>query len=396
MSMLNAQQYADMSFDLFYIAMSDRCNLSCIMCSTTKHPAEYGSDMQNIELGVEQWKAVIANITRFKIRTISFGGGEPLLRKEDLSQLVGMVASRNINVNIVTNSTLLTSEFLETISKYKERIDFILSLDGLEEETDSIRGKGVFKKVMQATDMLRKNNWRFLFTTVLMPLNFLRFKGYLEFVHKEFPETMVDIQPVIPHNEIYFMREKFVLPQEHLVALREVLDYLHQEAWPQTSEPFLRREHLLNIVEDVNLLWADLLSRGYIRQDGTILDGFRDLSDASEMLLDARDKEATERVYSILKTISKDQKKLKITRPFKVIDLYWDYFNNILHTDNQCKMGMKSFNINRSGNLWICGKELEFPLYQYKLEEIFATQEYQTAMHRVEKCTSPCFAGLVI
>lgn len=396
MSIINPQQYPVLSFDLFYIAMSDRCNLSCIMCSTTKHPAEYDKDMKKIELAIEQWKAIIENITRFEIKTISFGGGEPLLREKDLSQLVGMVASRNIGVNIVTNSTLLTSEFLESISGFKERVDFILSLDGLEKENDSIRGKGVFKKVMEATNLLRKGNWRFLFTTVLMPLNFIRFKKYLEFVHKEFPETMVDIQPVIPHNEIYFIRDKFALSEDHLFALKEILGYLHQEAHPQTSELIFRKEHLSNVVEDVNLLWEDLVKNGYIHEDGSILDRFRDLSNASEMALDVQYKGAIDRVYSIMQTLSRDQKKLKITRPFKIVDLYWDYFNNILQTNNQCKMGMKSFNINRSGNLWICGKELEYPLYQHKIEEVFNIPEYQNAMQRVEKCTSPCFAGLVI
>jgi MoaA/NifB/PqqE/SkfB family radical SAM enzyme len=309
---------------------------------------------------------------------------------------VGMVASRNINVNIVTNSTLLTGEFLKTISEYKDRIDFILSLDGLEEETDSIRGKGVFKKVMEATDMLRKDKWRFLFTTVLMPLNFTRFKDYLEFVRKEFPETMVDIQPVIPHNEIYFMREKFTLPLDHLAALKDILSYLHEEARPQIAEQVFRKEHLSGIVEDVHLLWEDLIKNGYIHHGGGILDRFRNISDASEMILDARYKGVVTQVYSIMQEILKDQKKLRITRPFKVVDLYWDYFNNTLHTNNQCKMGIKSFNINRSGNLWICGKELEYPLYQHKIEEVFATVEYQSAMQRVEKCTSPCFAGLVV
>ncbi len=77
MSILNVQQYPDFSFDLFYIAMSDRCNLSCIMCSTSKHPAEYDKNMKEIELTVDQWKAIIDNITRFKVKTISFGGGEP-------------------------------------------------------------------------------------------------------------------------------------------------------------------------------------------------------------------------------------------------------------------------------------------------------------------------------
>lgn len=396
MSVLHPHQDLNLSFDLFYIAMSDRCNLSCVMCSTTKHPAEYDKEMKKIELTLEQWRQIIANITRFKIKTISFGGGEPLLRGSDLNQLVKMVASRNIGVNIVTNSTLLTDDFLEGIREYKEQIGFVISLDGLKKENDSIRGKGVFKKVMQATDILKKGNWRFLFTAVLMPLNLLHFRKYLEFLHKEFPEAMVDIQPVIPHNEIYFIREKFVLPDTHLLALKEILDYLHQEAQPQTSELIFRKEHLRGIVIDADPLWKDLENNGYIHADGTILDKFRHLSNAAEMKVSAQFNAARDGVFLIIRDILESRKKLKITRTFKVLDLYWEYFNNTLHTNNQCKMGVRSFNINRSGNIWICGRELEYPLYQYKLEEIFTTPEYLDAMKRVENCTSPCFAGLVV
>jgi len=206
-SVLDAENVEQLAFDLFYIAMSDRCNLSCIMCSTTKHPAEYEEGMNEAELSLGQWKKIIDNIMRFKTGTISFGGGEPLLRERELSELVTMVASGDVEVNIVTNATLLTDNFLKTINQYKEKIVFILSVDGLAKETGYIRGKGVFEKVIAAAEILRQDNWRFIFTSVLMPQNFLGFIDFLKFAHEKFPEIPLEIQPVIPHNEIYYIRE---------------------------------------------------------------------------------------------------------------------------------------------------------------------------------------------
>lgn len=314
MTVIDINNLNKLNFKQFYIAMTNRCNLKCIMCTTTTHSHELEK-----ELTLEQWKIIIDNITRFKIETIAFGGGEPFVRDEDLTQLVRMVASKGIVVNIVTNATLLTPDFLNATIDYKEKIIFLLSLDGLEKENDRIRGKGVFKKVIEAAHLLQRYKWSFFITSVLMPENLSGFINFLNFLLKNYPQIYIDIQPVIPHNEIYYYRNKFELSKDQLNALRDILLFLH------TNED-----------------------------------------------------------------------EIELCRPLKIIDKYWDYFTNTLYSENQCKMGTDSFNINLRGNLWICGKELEYPLHGYKLEEVLNSNEYVTEMKRVENCKSPCLAGLVI
>jgi MoaA/NifB/PqqE/SkfB family radical SAM enzyme len=311
--MLNNKDLDSFEFQQFYIAMGDRCNLKCVMCTTTTHPCDL-----NRELSLNEWKTVIENITRFKIQSIGFGGGEPLLRAEDLAELVKIVAAKGITINIITNATLLTRRFLEDIIQCKEKTIFILSLDGLEEENDRIRGSGVFSKVMEAASLLRQYGWTFYFTSVLMPENFFGFVDFIKFLGKNYPEVPIDIQPVIPHNEIYYLRNKFNFNTKQLNALKEVLSYLS------------------------------------------------------------------------------NNQALQLTRPRELINRYMDYFTNTLQRNAQCKMGVKSFNINLRGNIWICGKELEYPLHKYKLEEVFSSDEYVKEMNRVESCQSPCLAGLVV
>jgi sulfatase maturation enzyme AslB (radical SAM superfamily) len=313
MAILNPKNLETFEFQQFYLAIADRCNLKCIMCTTTTHPHD-----SNHELSLDEWKAVIENVTRFKVQSIGFGGGEPLLRAQELSEMVKMVAAKGITINIITNATLLTREFLQSILQYKEKTIFILSLDGLEPENDRIRGAGVFAKVMQAADLLKEYDWTFYFTSVLMPENFFSFIDFIKFLEKNYPQVPIDIQPVIPHNEIYYLRNKFNFSAEQLKALKDTLDYL-------LNNPTL-----------------------------------------------------------------------KLSRPAGIISRYLNYFTNTLQRNSQCKMGTQSFNINLRGNLWICGKELEYPLHKYKLEEVLGSSEYAREMERVQSCQSPCLAGLVV
>lgn len=312
--MFDLNDLMQMQFKQFYIAMTNRCNLKCRMCTTTTHPHELEE-----ELSLAQWEKVIENISRFKVESIGFGGGEPLTREKDLAFLVKKSASKGIIVNIITNGTLLKSDFLDEVMEYKEKIIFLFSLDGLEKENDFIRGEKVFSRVMEAARILQKYSWTFYITSVLMPENFFGYVGFLRFIMENFPDTYLDIQPIIPHNEIYYKRKKFELNEDQLKALKDILLFLHS-------------------VED----------------------------------------------------------KIKLCRPLKMVDRYWEYFTNNLCSQNQCKMGTASFNINLRGNIWICGKELDFPLDKYMLEDVLSKSEYELEMQRVKSCNSPCLAGLVI
>lgn len=304
---------ANLRFHQFYLALTNRCNLECVMCSTTRHDHQLEK-----ELSLEEWIKVLKNITRYKVEVITFGGGEPFIRKNDLLQLVRFVASKGITVNIVTNGTLISGDDLERIRDLKERVIFLVSCDGLEAENDRIRGQGTFKKIIQAVNLIRDFGFTLYITSVIMPENFAAFPRFLEYLRDNYPGISIDIQPVIPHNEVYYRRRSFDLDEGKMQELYRLIDFLH-------------------------------------KNNG-----------------------------------------IKLCRPLKLIDRYPEYFRGTLGTQNQCKMGTASFNINLRGNIWICGKELCSPLSEHKLEDLLSSEEYLKEMERVKNCKSPCLAGLVI
>ena len=80
-------------------------------------------------------------------------GGEPTVRMDDL---ISLAKSHNESVfHIFTNGTLITKERAQEFAEIGN-MTFAISLEGFEEETDARRGKGIFKKVMQAMDNLRE------------------------------------------------------------------------------------------------------------------------------------------------------------------------------------------------------------------------------------------------
>jgi len=89
--------------------------------------------------------------TTWDFNRVGILGGEPLLIK-NLDKIVEML---NKPVTIYTNATLLTE------NKIVDDVIYAVSLDGLNEKTnDSIRGKGVYKRVMRALEILKKNRDR--------------------------------------------------------------------------------------------------------------------------------------------------------------------------------------------------------------------------------------------
>ncbi len=135
-----------MKFDVreFYIAITNRCNLSCIMCTTGKGKFDAGR-----ELTTERWKAVLVNLNRnCRIRRVTFGGGEPLLRA-DIAEIMKFACASEIEtVNIISNGTLFNDAFISQFSPEELRkIGVIFSIDGLEYDHDFIRGTGVFRRV---------------------------------------------------------------------------------------------------------------------------------------------------------------------------------------------------------------------------------------------------------
>ena len=117
------------------LKLTQRCNLHCRHCT-------WYNKIKN-DLTLQQWKIIIDNIYKMGCLVIFLEGGEPTLRK-DINEIINYIKSKGMGCVLFTNGTGHIPE---------EEVDAVwISIDGIENTHNSIRGEGVYQKVMDTID----------------------------------------------------------------------------------------------------------------------------------------------------------------------------------------------------------------------------------------------------
>jgi MoaA/NifB/PqqE/SkfB family radical SAM enzyme len=119
------------------------CNLRCKGCYTLGYGMKH-------ELPLTLADRILSECEDLGIYFVTILGGEPLV----YPHLFSLIERHpDIFFQIYTNGTLMTKERAQRFADYGN-MAVVLSIEGDERETDSWRGEGVYKKIMQAFDYL--------------------------------------------------------------------------------------------------------------------------------------------------------------------------------------------------------------------------------------------------
>ncbi|WP_311080026.1 radical SAM/SPASM domain-containing protein [Paenibacillus polymyxa] len=134
--------------DVVYLALTNKCNLKCKHCSAE-------ADLKFIDaLTTEKVKEVIDQIVILQPQAINVTGGEPMLRMDILDILAYLRRKFDGVILLSTNGLFISEKNAEQLLKYVDKVSF--SVDGYDEETcTKIRGRGVFKRVIQSINLLQ-------------------------------------------------------------------------------------------------------------------------------------------------------------------------------------------------------------------------------------------------
>jgi radical SAM protein with 4Fe4S-binding SPASM domain len=150
------------------VRLTKACNLRCPHCYVNAElPLED-------ELRFDEIKKVIDELAKLKTFSVFYTGGEPFLRK-DIVKILQYTHQKELGISISTNGTLLSKNLLKKIKNIPFEL-FQISLDGTKEIHESIRGKGVWGKAIEAIKLakrilkkniglgivLMKRNWKIL------------------------------------------------------------------------------------------------------------------------------------------------------------------------------------------------------------------------------------------
>jgi selenobiotic family peptide radical SAM maturase len=139
--------YAD-SFTLQW-HITNACDLHCKHCyDRSKRP----------HLTLEQCESILDDLQcfcrkRYVCGHVCFSGGNPLMYPY-FSELYAAAAKRRLSTSILGNPT--TKESLQQLLDVQKPGYFQVSLEGLEEQNDFVRGRGFFRKVLSFLDLLRE------------------------------------------------------------------------------------------------------------------------------------------------------------------------------------------------------------------------------------------------
>lgn len=132
------------------ISPTQKCNLNCVGC--------YAASCVSTSSSLPYWvveRIIKEMYTLCGSRFIVISGGEPFLWKDEDKDIISLAEQfKDVVFLVYTNGTALNED---SIKRLKEvAVTPAISVEGFEKETDERRGKGIFKKVLNTIELLKK------------------------------------------------------------------------------------------------------------------------------------------------------------------------------------------------------------------------------------------------
>ncbi|MCX7922560.1 MAG: radical SAM protein [Clostridia bacterium] len=124
----------------FMIAsITHQCNLNCAGCYANAQHKKHSA-----ETDFKRLKSLVGEASELGISIILLAGGEPLVRKYEIMDIAKTYS--DVIFPIFTNGLMLDDDLTESFKSLRNAVP-IISIEGLEADTDSRRGIGVYNKI---------------------------------------------------------------------------------------------------------------------------------------------------------------------------------------------------------------------------------------------------------
>lgn len=154
-----------------------KCNLKCKHCYSSSAPSFSDS------IKLDHAKIFLEQAYDIGFNTIALSGGEPFLYR-NINELLRFTKEIGYKNTVATNGMLLKTRIASESFQYIDRI--AVSVDGLEEEHDEIRGqKGAFRKMEEGLNILKERNVQFGLIHTVTPRNWKNLLKIDEWARKQ-------------------------------------------------------------------------------------------------------------------------------------------------------------------------------------------------------------------
>ncbi|MEM5834311.1 MAG: radical SAM protein [Candidatus Aenigmatarchaeota archaeon] len=171
-----------------FIDLTYKCNLKCRHCHNRYRP---------FELPFNSFSKILNQVFGVGVLHISFGGGEPTLRK-DLIKILKYTYKR-ASCSITTNGTTMTEELANQL---KNCVSYVsVSLDGMKKGHNLMRNADIWDRVLESIKILKENGIRVRIITVPTKLNYREIPKLAKFIKKKIKPSAWKIMRFIPENK---------------------------------------------------------------------------------------------------------------------------------------------------------------------------------------------------
>lgn len=186
--------------------LSHDCNLNCKSCYISKQSFDEITQ-DKIELVLK----VIKNIAPIKVSLL---GGEPTIFPH-FKYILLALEKEKIYYNFSTNGQTLYQDtsLLSLLKNLNYLKEIQVSIDGIEEENDFIRGKNTFSKAISSAKILIKNNIPLVLGITITKKNITSLQKFIDLATKE-KVKIIRFIPFIPIGNGKEIKDLFISPKE--------------------------------------------------------------------------------------------------------------------------------------------------------------------------------------
>ncbi len=206
-------------FSLLRILMTDLCNLNCKYCKVENNIANKTHAFVSKEDLTETLK-LFQKVSPKKRKLVSISGGEPMLFKEKIKEIV-MLSKKildNYWVILFTNATLVTDEIADFLKK--EKVFIVISLDGKKDTHDKLRithdGLGSYDKMMIGYEKFKERGCQIGFSCTVGNHNIDVFVNEMGNIIEKFHPNSIGINPL--KYPIYTAVDSTLIPSPKIYA----------------------------------------------------------------------------------------------------------------------------------------------------------------------------------
>ena len=236
------------------LQLTDRCNLQCRHC--------YLGESRQRDLSFDRVLRSLKEFEEIQGLRLLLSGGEPLLHPQ-FWRINDLLTNYDFRSVLLSNGTLITKSVAKKLRVHEAQV----SLDGMKEGHESLRGKGTFRKALTAIDYLHEAGIQVSVATMIHKDNLKEFDSLAGLLQsKEIREWNVDVPCIegrLKENENFCPSPAEAGP---------VLNYGFGGGMHASQESYGCGAHLCAIMPDGHVAKCGLFSRDPV---GVIDEGLR-------------------------------------------------------------------------------------------------------------------------